>query len=81
MSFEELLRFPLVCARRLQDPQEARGRRRRSGVVLPPSIEAEGREAVREIVASGAGIGFVSRAEFGDDPAPGSDRHQGARSC
>ena len=31
------------------------------------SIEAEGREAVREIVASGAGIGFVSAAEFGQD--------------
>lgn len=36
--------------------------------VLVPDIEAEGREAVREIVASGAGIGFVSRAEFGADP-------------
>ncbi|MCA0270705.1 MAG: LysR family transcriptional regulator [Proteobacteria bacterium] len=36
-------------------------------VELKPSIEAEGREAVREIVASGAGIGFVSRAEFGSD--------------
>jgi len=38
-----------------------------SGVQLTPVIEAEGREAVREIVASGAGIGFVSRAEFGHD--------------
>lgn len=36
-------------------------------VDLKPTIEAEGREAVREIVASGAGIGFVSRAEFGLD--------------
>jgi aminoethylphosphonate catabolism LysR family transcriptional regulator len=36
-------------------------------VELKPSIEAEGREAVREIVASGAGVGFVSRAEFGSD--------------
>ena len=34
---------------------------------LKPAIEAEGREAVREIVASGAGIGFVSLAEFGED--------------
>ena len=32
-----------------------------------PPIEAEGREAVREIVASGSGIGFVSQAEFGQD--------------
>jgi LysR family transcriptional regulator, low CO2-responsive transcriptional regulator len=37
------------------------------GVTLVPAIEAEGREAVREVVASGAGIGFVSRAEFGHD--------------
>jgi len=36
-------------------------------VELKPTIEAEGREAVREIVASGAGVGFVSRAEFGSD--------------
>lgn len=36
------------------------------GVTLKPAIEAEGREAVREIVASGAGVGFVSMAEFGE---------------
>jgi aminoethylphosphonate catabolism LysR family transcriptional regulator len=36
-------------------------------VNMKSSIEAEGREAVREIVASGAGVGFVSRAEFGSD--------------
>jgi aminoethylphosphonate catabolism LysR family transcriptional regulator len=39
----------------------------KQGVVLTPAIEAEGREAVREVVASGAGIGFVSQAEFGND--------------
>ncbi len=39
----------------------------RAGVTLIPSIEAEGREAVREIVAAGNGIGFVSTAEFGRD--------------
>lgn len=38
-----------------------------SKIDLRPVIEAEGREAVREIVASGAGIGFVSAAEFGQD--------------
>ncbi len=37
------------------------------GVKIRPAIEAEGREAVREIVASGAGIGIVSEAEFGHD--------------
>lgn len=35
-----------------------------AGIALVAAIEAEGREAVREIVASGAGIGFVSGAEF-----------------
>lgn len=36
-------------------------------ITLKPAIEAEGREAVREIVAGGAGIGFVSLAEFSND--------------
>jgi len=39
----------------------------RRGIALTPVIVAQGREAVREVVASGAGIGFVSRAEFGHD--------------
>jgi LysR family transcriptional regulator, low CO2-responsive transcriptional regulator len=49
------------------------------GIFLPAAIEAEGREAVREIVASGVGVGFVSQAEFGQDarlvaiPIAGSD--------
>lgn len=38
-----------------------------AGSILKPLIEAEGREGVREVVASGAGIGFVSMAEFGTD--------------
>ncbi len=44
---------------------EVEARRRR--VRLAPAIEVEGREAMREVVASGAGIGFVSEAEFGHD--------------
>ena len=35
-----------------------------AGVRLNPAIEAEGREAVRQLVAAGAGVGFVSAAEF-----------------
>lgn len=31
------------------------------------AIEAQGRETVRELVAAGTGIGFVSAAEFGQD--------------
>lgn len=41
---------------------------RARGLTLTPSIEAEGREAVREIVATGGGVGVVSAAEFGQDP-------------
>jgi len=41
---------------------------RAKGLALTPSIEAEGREAVREIVATGGGVGVVSAAEFGQDP-------------
>jgi aminoethylphosphonate catabolism LysR family transcriptional regulator len=38
------------------------------GVPLRCAIEAEGREAVRRIVAAGLGVGVVSEAEFDDDP-------------
>ena len=41
---------------------------RAAGLTLTAAIEAEGREAVREITASGAGVGFVSQAEFSPDP-------------
>lgn len=41
---------------------------RAKGLTLTPAIEAEGREAVREIVATGGGVGVVSAAEFGQDP-------------
>jgi len=36
------------------------------GVLLRPTIEAEGREAVEEIVRAGSGIGFVSSKEFSE---------------
>ncbi|AOF93221.1 LysR substrate-binding domain-containing protein [Sinorhizobium sp. RAC02] len=38
------------------------------GVALRCAVEAEGREAVRRIVAAGLGIGVVSEAEFDNDP-------------
>jgi LysR family transcriptional regulator, low CO2-responsive transcriptional regulator len=63
-----LLRYPLVLreagSRTRQKLEETA---RALGLSLAPAIEAAGREAVREIVASGAGIGFVSEAEFGHD--------------
>lgn len=38
------------------------------GVQTTAHIEAEGREAIVEIVAGGGGIGIVSQAEFAQDP-------------
>lgn len=38
------------------------------GIALRCAIEAEGREAVRRIVAAGVGVGMVSQAEFDNDP-------------
>lgn len=69
IAFRDLPRWPIV----MREP----GSRTRArleevaadlGVRLVPVIEVEGREAMREVVASGAGLGFVSEAEFGNDP-------------
>ena len=68
MPFADLPRWPLI----FREP----GSRTRArietaaedvGVELTPAIEVEGREAMREVVATGAGIGFLSEAEFGHD--------------
>ena len=68
LSLAELTELPLVFREdgsttrsKLQDAAAA------AGVTLRPAIEAEGREAVREIVAAGLGVGFVSTAEFSQD--------------
>ncbi len=37
------------------------------GLKLNPVVVAQGREAVRDIVAAGAGVGVISQAEFGAD--------------
>ncbi|MCR8726210.1 LysR substrate-binding domain-containing protein [Frigidibacter sp. ROC022] len=68
LHFAELADLPLVLRERgsktrLKLEQAAAA----EGVSLTAAIEAESREAVREIVASGAGVGFVSAAEFGAD--------------
>jgi aminoethylphosphonate catabolism LysR family transcriptional regulator len=69
MAFADLARFPLVFrepgSRTRQSIDE---QSRRCGVKLRPSLEVDGREAMREIVASGAGLGFVSLQERGHDP-------------
>ncbi len=65
ISLAELLKQPLVLRERgsktRQKLEEAAAER---GLPLKAAIEAEGREAVREIVETGAGVGIVSAAEF-----------------
>lgn len=68
ISFEDLLHHGLVLRERgsktrAKVEQHAAG----LGLQLPIAIEAEGREAVREIVAAGGGVGLVSQAEFSAD--------------
>ncbi|WP_158970508.1 LysR substrate-binding domain-containing protein [Chachezhania sediminis] len=69
MTLAEFARYPLVLREQgSKTRQRLEERAAEEGVTLVPAIEAEGREAVREIVGSGAGVGFVSSAEFGADP-------------
>lgn len=66
MTFEELAKYPLIMRERgSKTRQKLEAMAAKQGVNLHSTIEAEGREAVREIVSSGAGVGFVSSAEFG----------------
>lgn len=68
LSLPELADLPLVMRERgSKTRQKLEERAGETGIQLRPTIEAEGREAVREIVASGGGVGFVSAAEFGQD--------------
>lgn len=63
-----LARWPLIFRENGSRTRAALERAaRKAGIHLRPAMEVEGREAMREIVASGAGIGFVSLAEFGHD--------------
>ncbi|MES0810367.1 LysR substrate-binding domain-containing protein [Roseibium sp. SCPC15] len=68
LSLKELSKLPLIFREEGSKTRaklvEAAAEHR---IRLKPAIVAEGREAVREVVASGAGIGFVSKAEFGHD--------------
>lgn len=68
MRLEQIATHPLVFR---EDGSKTRHEVERAAaaarIPLRPAIEATGREAVREVVAAGAGIGFVSQAEFGHD--------------
>lgn len=68
LDFAALPRWPLIfreTGSRTRQALEAEARAR--NIPLRPAIQVDSREAMREMVASGAGIGFVSRAELGHD--------------
>jgi len=68
ITFDKLLKQSLVLREngsRTRESLELIAKER--GIQLVAAIEAQGREAVREIVAVGAGVGIVSRAEFPHD--------------
>ena len=65
ISYAELAEAPLVM--REKGSKTRQKLEAAAGQKLVASIEADGREAVREIVAAGHGVGFVSTAEFGKD--------------
>ncbi len=67
-DYRQLATLPLVMREKgSKTRQKLEEAAKACGVTLTPAIEAEGREAVREIVAAGNGIGFVSTAEFAPD--------------
>lgn len=66
VSFKKLAKWPLVLREKGSRTRHKLEQQAHSaGVSLCVKIEAEGREAVRQIVADGGGVGIVSEAEFG----------------
>lgn len=69
LSLQDLARHPLIFREKGSRTRAGiESCARTAGLRLSPVIEVEGREAMREVVASGAGIGFISQAETGRDP-------------
>lgn len=70
VSLPDLGAWPLIMRERgSRTRQLLEQRAAEQGIALNYAVEAEGREAVRAIVAAGGGIGFVSAAEFDEDDA------------
>ncbi len=68
LRFSDLQKHPLIFREQgSRTRANILAEARRQKLPLAPAIEVEGREAMREIVATGAGIGFLSEAEFGHD--------------
>ncbi len=67
LAFKQLVKWPLVFREKGSSTRRCiEAEAQACGLRLRPVIEVDGREALREVVASGAGIGFVSRAELGN---------------
>lgn len=68
LKFSQITSYPLVFREQGSKTRELiEQEAKRRNMSLSSVMEVEGREALRDIVASGAGIGFVSEAEFGND--------------
>ncbi|SFM67361.1 LysR substrate-binding domain-containing protein [Shimia aestuarii] len=68
MTMQQIAQYPLIFREeRSRTRQMVVDEAAKLGVALEPAIVAEGREAVRSIVLSGGGIGFVSEAEYSHD--------------
>ncbi|MFK5980617.1 MAG: LysR substrate-binding domain-containing protein [Rhizobiaceae bacterium] len=68
ISLKQLAQLPLVLREEgSRTRQKLEACFAGAGIPLVPAIVADSREAVREIVATGEAIGFVSHAEFGED--------------
>ena len=68
-TLRKLATYPLVLRERgSKTRQKLEETALDAGVTLNPTIEAEGRESLHEIVAAGGCVGFVSSAELGYDP-------------
>ena len=69
IALPDLLREPLVLREKGSKTRAILEQRAaKLGLPLTLGIEADGREAVREIVAMGEGVSVVSEAEFSPDP-------------
>lgn len=68
LQIDELSNWPLIFRETgSRTRSDLLAEANRLGIKLKPAVEVEGREALRELVASGAGLGFVSQAEAGND--------------
>jgi aminoethylphosphonate catabolism LysR family transcriptional regulator len=68
LSFAEMKELPLIFRERgSQTLTRVLAAARKAGIRLEPAMVVEGREAMRDMVAQGFGIGFVSEAEIDGD--------------